>query len=101
MVGKKKHSNDSCPQSQSSPVGLGGTTGVKGQRDSYMKVSCIVFVHVRCVYKTFGKNLEFENTCIISVLFIRRSCFALPIITWLVPSLLSCLGGLVGGAQAM
>ena len=50
---QKLYGEDSCPtqlQSQSSPGGLGGATGVEGQRDGkfrdgeFGKVSCIVFV---------------------------------------------------------
>ena len=59
---QKLYGNDSCPQSQSSPGGLWGVTGLRGTgMVSSGKVSCIVFieyllVHVMCV-------LVHEATC--------------------------------------
>ena len=53
---QKLYGDDSCPnqlQSQSSPGGLGGATGVEGQISSVMvssgKVSCIVYLLLRVI----------------------------------------------------
>ena len=74
---QKLYGEDSCPnqlQSQSSPGGLGGATGVEGQRDvSSGMVSCIVFViHIEYlllrvmyvlmqVYVLVGVNVKCDN----------------------------------------